>query len=215
MEHFPLVDRLHQDVLEDKYGTISAKVLRHNNSIRESHLIDAKGISRTYALTFFPKKMAKKMKLIDKEIRSGKPIGTTFRKYGYAIRKNVIEAFILKLPSWLRSAFATKEKYAKARISEFYAKKRGSSPMIYGTVLEIYSPDFRPPVLNHIDIIQLNPSTDAFEKIGFTKDEIWKRIGRDNDWSDIEDSYIRARKNTLPLVFSLKKKIQNLLNKGK
>ena len=46
MEHFPLVDRLHTDVLEEKYGPISSKILIHNDKIRKAHLVDKKGISR-------------------------------------------------------------------------------------------------------------------------------------------------------------------------
>jgi len=42
MEHFPLVDRLHTDVLEEKYGKINSKVLVHNNEVRLAHLIDKK-----------------------------------------------------------------------------------------------------------------------------------------------------------------------------
>ena len=52
MQHFPLVERLHTDILEEKYGPISTKLIRHDNKIREAHLVDFKGISRTYAITF-------------------------------------------------------------------------------------------------------------------------------------------------------------------
>ena len=47
MEHFPLAERLHTDVLEEKYGQIKSKVIRHDFNIREAHLIDTNGISRT------------------------------------------------------------------------------------------------------------------------------------------------------------------------
>ena len=41
-------------------GPISPQILRHNSEIREAHLMDSKGISRTFALTFFQKKVANK-----------------------------------------------------------------------------------------------------------------------------------------------------------
>lgn len=53
MEHFNLVDKLHTDVLEDKYGPITARIIKHTSKIREAHLIDKKNISRTFAITFF------------------------------------------------------------------------------------------------------------------------------------------------------------------
>lgn len=140
MEHFPTVDRLHTDVLEDKYGKIQAKVLRHDDLIRESHLIDSSGASRTYALTFFmADSHSAEIQPIDLAIRAGGSIGATFRRYGYAIRKNVLDVFILEVPDWLARDFHHEGLHAKSRISEFYAKKQGTPPVLYGDVLEVYS----------------------------------------------------------------------------
>ena len=70
MEHFPLVDRLHTDVLEERYGPISSRVLVHNDKIRRAHLIDQKGISRTYAITFLSNKWPKEIaKIKNKRIK--------------------------------------------------------------------------------------------------------------------------------------------------
>src|SRR3989344_7231188 len=122
MEHFPLAERLHTDVLEEKYGQIKSKVIRHDFNIREAHLIDTNGISRTYAITLLNEIKNKEIKAINEKIKFGKPIGKAFREYEYAIRKNVLDVFIIKLPIWLKQDFDTKENYAKARLSEFYAK---------------------------------------------------------------------------------------------
>lgn len=212
MEHFPLVDRLHTDILEEKYGSMNAEVLRHDDSVRESHLIDAKGISRTYALTFFPKdRKNEEIKTIDYEIRAGGLIGETFRKHGYAIRKNVVDVFVLELPEWLKTNFQTQEDYAKARMSEFYAKKRDASPIIYGDVLEVYTPDFRSPIVNQFDNNQINPSTDELTKVGFSRDEAWMRLGNNNDWSDVRERYTKARVNSLKKVFDWRKRIDEYL----
>jgi hypothetical protein len=212
-EHFNLVNRLHTDVLEEKYGEINAKVLRHDNIIREAHLIDKKGLSRTYAITFLRKYKNKKIIKINNEIKKGKPIGKAFREYGYHIRKNVIDVFVIKLPIWLRKAFYTKEKYAKARLSEFYAKNKKDPPIIYGTVVEIYSPDFRLPVINNIDISQVHPTTECFEHAGISKEKVWDKLTDENGLSENKEEYEHAKKDSLKNIFKIKKRIHNYLNK--
>ncbi|MEK6898616.1 MAG: hypothetical protein AABW79_00790 [Nanoarchaeota archaeon] len=212
MEHFPLVDRLHTDVLEEKYGPIKAKVLKHSKELREAHLVDNMGVSRTYSLTFFPNKKETRIANVEKEISKGFPIGKAFRKHGYAIRKNVVEVFIFKLTSKLKKEFKTTEKNAKARISEFYAKKRGDEPVVYGLVLEIYSPDFRPAVINAVDKIQDNAFTEALLNNGFSKEEIWQRIGNENYWGDVKARYMKAKKESRAVESIFKKKIMNYIN---
>ncbi len=204
MEHFPLVDRLHTDVLEEKYGPITSKVVVHNDKIRRAHLIDQKGISRTYAITFLGNKWPKEVVNINEEIRRGEPIGKAFRKYEYAIRKNVLEVYKIKLPRWLKEEFRTKENYAKARLSEFYAKKRGEKPVIYGIVVEIYSPDFRKAMINKTDLAQESALTEVLERDGFTEEEIWQRIGRENDYWDAITRFERAKKDSIKRIEKLK-----------
>lgn len=212
--HFPTTKRLHTDVLEEQYGPIHAEVLRHDDKVREVHLADSKGISRTYALTFFFGQHIPEIKKIDNDIRAGKPIGKTFREYGYEVRKNVIDVYAIEIPKWLQDAFKEKSKYAKARLSEFYAKKNGDAPVIYGTVVEIYSPNFRPAIVNEADHSQINPSTESFEKIGISKEEVWKRIGSGNIWTDVP-RYSQAREDSLKLVFKLKLEIREYLEHSK
>ena len=211
MEHFPLVDRLHTDVLEEKYGSISSKVIVHNDKIRLAHLIDNKGISRTFAITFLSKKWTKDTKTINEKIKKGVPIGKAFRIYEYAIRKNVLETYRIRVPKWLKIEFATKNNYAKARLSEFYAKKKGKSPVIYGIVVEIYSPDFRKASINKIDMAQESALTPILEKKGFSKEEIWKRIGRENDYEDQKEKFEKAKKESDSQEKKLKMKINKIL----
>ena len=225
LEHFPTKERLHSDVLEDKYGPIRSRIIRHDNVsekhkpgeeyIREAHLEDESGISRTYALTFLEyDKSNSEILGIDKKIREGGMIGKTFREHKYEIRKNVIDVFTLLIPDWLKKDFATNENFAKARVSEFYAKKKDHEPVIYGDVLEVYSPDFRGPTINKVDIAQINPMTEMFEHTGVSKEKIWSRLGeasKEDEWSDLEDKFEEAKKESLPIVFDLRKKIQNFL----
>ena len=216
MQHFPLKEKLHTDVLEGKYGPIEAQVLRHDKRVRMVHLIDKKGVSRTFALTFFPEKFAsKEIELINLTIRNGQPIGKAFREYGYIVRKNVYEVYVIELPDWLKKAFKTKSNYAKARISEFYAKKKGGKPTIYGTVVEIYSPDFRAPMVNKHDIAQFSASTKSFKKFGVGMFEIWRMIGQENNYQGLGKKYDEARNDTIKLVFEFKKRIQRYLKSQK
>ena len=216
MEHFQLTKRLHTDALEDKYGPISAKILKHNNRIRESHLIDPKGISRTYALTFFPNKMAnKEIEKINEEIRKGDAIGKAFRKHNYLIRKNVISVYIVRIPDPLKYDFKIESDFAKTRISEFYAKKEMSEPIIYGKVAEIYSPDFSSPIIDSVDLSQISASTEAFKKVNIPMEKVWEQIGRNNEYKDIRNEYERARTLSVPLVFRLKRQIKSHLESMK
>jgi hypothetical protein len=214
--HFPLKRMLHTDILERKYGPISSRVLRHDRKVRASHLVDVDGISRTFALTFFPGTKRKTIiKRIDAEIRSGKPIGKTFREHGFEIRKNVISVFIIRLPDWLRKAFDRKEHFAKARISEFLAKKTGAKPLVYGTVLEVYSPDFRPPSINDVDMAQVNAPIEVLERFGFSIENVWDRVGDNNNWQDARQKLDSAKNAGLPTVQKFERRINSYISKAR
>lgn len=213
-ENFNLTKKLHTDVLEEQYGDIHSEVLRHDDKIREVHMLDKNNISRTYALTFLTfDRDNEEIAKIDKEIRDGGLIGKTFRGCGYEVRKNVISVFITELPDSLKQKMKTDEKEAKIRLSEFYAKKEGKEPFIYGVVSEIYSPDFRPAVVNDIDISQDNPLTEAMEKAGITKTEIWDRLGNNNDFSDIKEKFEHAKDLAIEKETLLKNKVITYLEK--
>lgn len=212
MEHFPLVDRLHTDVLEAKYGPISARLIKHTDKIRMAHLVDAKNISRTFAITFLTKsKWNEEIREINSRIMAGEAIGKAFRQFDYSIRKNVLEVYIIDLPKWLQIEFALDIPAAKARISEFYAKKEDAEPIIYGEVVEIYSPDFRSPAINEVDKSQISALSKELEKEGITPNEIWERVGRGNDWSDKMRKFKEARVNSLAGIKELKQKISETI----
>ena len=216
MEHFQLVDRLHTDVLEAKYGPISARLVKHTSRIRMAHLVDAKNISRTFAITFLIKsKWNRDIRKINRRIMSGEAIGKAFRKFGYAIRKNVLDVYIIDLPEWLQKEFALKVPAAKARISEFYAKRKDTEPIIYGEVVEIYSPDFRSPTINEVDKSQISALSNELEKEGFTPNEIWERITKGNDWRNKIKKFRKARADSLAEIEALKQKIFKTLWKHK
>lgn len=226
-EHFPVKEKLHTDILEQKYGPIHAVVLRHDNvremkrgaeRIREARLVDENNVLRTYALTFLTyDKSNKELADIDDEIRQGGLIGKTFREHGYTVKKNVIDVFIIPIPEWMQKDFQADAEKAKARLTEFYAKKGDSVPVIYGTVLEIYSPDFKDPEdgVNDVDRAQVNPLTDTLQGVGVPADEIWERLDRaseTNEWDDLKDRYEQAEKLSQPVVQSLHEKISKYLD---
>jgi len=215
VEHFPTAKKLHTDVLEEKYGPIHSEILEHNDELREVLLSDKEGIARTYALTFFPVNRENELNDVNQEIKAGGMIGKSFRDNGYEVRKNVVDVFIIDIPKWLQKKFAVEKNHAKARISEFYAKKQVGAPVIYGYVLEVYSPDFRDPSINDIDMAQVNPSTEMFKSIGIGEDKIWERLERsseENEWIDLGDDFKKVKMKTMPFVFELKNKMESRIN---
>jgi hypothetical protein len=211
-EKFNIIKKLHTDVLEEKYGSIHSEVLRHDKNIREVHMLDKGNISRTYALTFINfDRNNKTLAEIDEKIKNGGLIGKVFRDYGYEIRKNVVSVFTTPLPKFLLQKMATESEKAKVRLSEFYAKKEGEEPIIYGTVSEIYSPDFRPAEVNDADIAQENPLTEAMESVGLTKEDIWNRLGNNNNFSDVGEQFEQAKQVAMSKEQALKDKVEDYL----
>ena len=124
----------------------------------------------------------------------------------------------MDIPSWMKEDFKTTENKAKARLTEFYAKKPDNQPVIYGTVLEVYSPDFKNPKdgINQIDINQINPTTGSLQDSGIPMDEIWERLDKaseDNERDDIKERYEQSQKLSKNTLESLHKKIEKYINK--
>ena len=220
-EHFPLKDRLHTDVLEEKYGTVTSKLIRHDDTrttvdalpIREVHIVDSENISRTYALTFLTYDSSNETIYdIDQQIKNGGLIGKTFRNHGYEIRKNVVDVFTVKLSDSLKEWFKVGDNQAKARLAEFYAHKDGNETLIYGYVLELYSPDFRPADVSDFDKRQINPPSDALLSCGFTTDEIWRSLDPKNRKLEAIDTkrYQAATNYRTIMVPAIKKLISNI-----
>lgn len=210
MEPFPLADRLYVDILEERYGPVHAEIRRHDRHLREAFIADQKRIPRTYALSFLAEPMPPEARKVDADIRKGELLGKAFLRHGLEVRKNVIDVCLLALPRWLKDAFRT-DRHAMARSAEFYAKREGSPPLVYAIVTEIYSPDIKPPLISEIDISQVSASTSELERAGFSKDQIWDRLGRHNDWSDAKDPHTRARIASVPFVFAHRRKIARQL----
>lgn len=184
MEHFKLINKLHTDILEEKYWPIHALIHIHYDKVRIVDLCDEQNISRTRAITIFLKDLRNdEIKHIDETIKAWGAIGKTFREFGYEIRKNVISVYVIQLSEELKKVFHTKDNTAKIRLSEFYAKSPTSDPIIYWIVAEIYSPDFRSWAVNQVDFSQINPLTRLVEQYWWTKQDLREILGKENDWS--------------------------------
>lgn len=215
-KHFPLEGSLHTDELGKDYGKIAARVVTNSPPfVRKAHLVDKKGISRTFAITFLPERFPNPaIRAIHEKIKGRKLIGETFRENGYTIRKNVLAVFVVKIPKWLQREFHLPDQTAKVRVSEFYAKRPGAKPVIYAEVAEIYSPDFKAPRINKFDRKQVNPPTEFLETEGFTKEQIWEKLGRGNDWSDARPRYEKAKARARLQQLYWRKKIIKSLTSG-
>jgi hypothetical protein len=156
-EHYQLNNRLHTELLEEKYGKISLQLLHDDDDVREVFLTDQQDIARTYAITTRSKgwRSNAAIRAVNDAIRAGEPIGQAFRARGYNIQKNVLAVYTIALPEWLRHAFMAEENFAKTRITEFLVEKSGKV-LRYGYVAEVYSPDFRKPVISRHDQTQVN-----------------------------------------------------------
>lgn len=159
------------DTLEKKYGKISLNVVLHDHNIRKVHLLDSDGISRTFAVTLFKQNNDRSIADITASVIKGNPIGKELRRLGYTTRRNVLSVYDVELPTWLMKAFHTKQHKAEVEIYEFYAKKEGEVPILYGIIAEILSPEFIAPTQS--SKIDANPTTQSLLSEGFSKDEIW------------------------------------------
>lgn len=90
----------------------------------------------------------------------------------------------------------------------------GHFPLVYRLhtdVVEVYAPDFRPPILNAVDISQVNPTTVELQKVNISRNEVWQILGDNNDWSNHGTAYMQAKIRSLPSVFELRRKLEEYL----
>lgn len=216
MEAFNLVDRLHTDVLQDKYGRIEVRILRHDDSLREVHLVDVKRVSRTYALTIFPPYETRSAEIlkIDSEIKAGKLIGAAFREHGYEIRKNVLDVFVIELPEGLKASFRMNDELAKVRLSEFLTRKDPEKIEHYATVFEIYHPNFRAAIISENDLRQINASLIFLEQLGVSRKSLWDVLANNNNWTDFESERSEALRRSLPQIEHYKRILKEVITSG-
>ncbi len=129
---------LTQDKLEKKYGPLQVDLLK-DKSMRACHLRDSQNISRMLAITIYPKNR-NSFPEVDEEIESGSPIGRTFIKYGYKIKKEISNDCIVKISNSLKNEFQTKKEIAQMKMYDLYVQYKDSPFLLYATIIEIYIP---------------------------------------------------------------------------
>jgi hypothetical protein len=81
-------------------------------------------------------------------------------------------------------------------------------------VVEVYAPDFRKPIINEVDKAQISALTECLEKVGFSKENIWQRIGNENNYDDELKKFSKAKKISEKKIKSLRKKIDKELQES-
>jgi hypothetical protein len=210
-EPLNVIDGLLTDALGERYGRIAARVVSHGAAERQAHLVDARGVTRTWSVTFLARPMPPALRGVNADIRAGALVGEAFRNRGFTIRKNVIDVFVVEVPGWLREAFQDSSRYAWARIFEFHARKGKARPLIYGTLCEVFTPDFKPPIVTPADVSWLGPATPEFQALGLSAEKAWERIGKLDEGRDVGSRVFRARVATLPRVHALRGRVTEIL----
>jgi hypothetical protein len=136
--------KLNTDSMEAKYGHITLEIRKHNDSMRETMMNDMQGIGRTYALTFFPQNMAPEVQEVNRWIQYRGFVGQSFRDAGFDLEKRTLDEFTIQIPSWLQKDFRTESINAKVKVYDMVVSKNGQS-YLYGTIAEVYHPDFKAP----------------------------------------------------------------------
>jgi hypothetical protein len=175
---YPVQEKLHTDMLREKYGDCKLSILYQDATVRKVLLLDGLGIGRIYAVTSKTKEWMynKEMLDTDKAIQQGEKIGEAFQKRDFLVRKNVLDVYTATLSPWLRRAFCTIETFAKARNTELIVKK-GDKIYNYAHIAEVYSTDFLSSVVSDEDKAQINISFHALKASGFSREEIWGLVG--------------------------------------
>lgn len=136
-----IIKSLHTDKLESLYGLVSARVTEHTLTRRIVDIVDAKQITRTHAITWFPAVTANDRLInVRDEIKSGSLAGKTFKEHGYEIIKRLICSGQIKLNFALKNKFATNSNFAFFQIYQFIVLKNDNEDL-YGTIAEIDTPE--------------------------------------------------------------------------
>jgi hypothetical protein len=213
--HFNLTKWLHTDVLENEYGPIRIRLLHQDQEFRVVHLVDGEDISRTFAITVFPAEgHSSSIAEVNRKIKNGESLGRAFRDSGYDVRKNVLKVLIIKQPEWLTAAFRDQKIYAKARISEFLARKVSEPIEFYGTVLEVYPSSFRPSIISATDKLQEASTVKALLKNGYRLNEIWDCLANAQLCHRQDTRYIKALRESQQDILNFTQKAHEVFSRN-
>lgn len=126
----------------------------------------------------------------------------------------------MEIPDWLRSDFKVLENVARVKVTEFHAKKPTKRPVVYGTLVEILSPDFADPKLPKEIMYPeyTNPFTATLLVCGSCIEDVRECLNQDlaaNDFTrkDMKEVYDRALAANDIALQPLRKQIHKHINK--
>ncbi|MBI3236607.1 MAG: hypothetical protein HYZ48_02745 [Chlamydiales bacterium] len=103
---------------------------------------EGKKIARTVAFTQYNTNIDAKLRIAHEEIMAGGSIGSTLKKHGFDVKKDIFfKALVKDMPDQLQNLMHT-EKCAFATVIYNLSAKEGNHNYPYCTILEVYSPEF-------------------------------------------------------------------------
>ena len=111
-------ESLHTCALEKLFGPIEGQIIRQDENIRIVHLRDEKGNSRTLGVVRFLNVDSKSLQDAHSKILAGGLLGKTLHESDIDFDKEIISAFHVKLPDWLKKDFNTQQGSSLALFSK-------------------------------------------------------------------------------------------------
>lgn len=131
------MSKLLSEKLKQKFGDIKAKVIRQDETLRESFLVSKKtGEAYVHAIVFFGPDFEKVGKL-----RAAMPLGEALKSKDYKVRRQQIDSFMVKLSKPIKKTFKTEKDEALAVTIRLFAKS-DHTVFDIGRIVEIYNPNF-------------------------------------------------------------------------
>lgn len=145
---------------------------------REEWLPAGNGSGKIFTVTSLNSEweLDEEMLAIDKEIGEGGSFHEVFVRYGYGVRKNVLDVYVISLTQGLRRSFNTVQTFAKAQNAEYLVRK-DDKIYCYGIVKQIFSPEIWSPSITERDKESVNFSFHTLQASGFSRKEIWELTG--------------------------------------
>jgi len=146
--------------IELKFGSYGVQILAQDqvSGIRLSSLYSEHGtekIARTIAFTQYEANLDDRLKMAHQKILEGGSIGSTLKKYGFDIKKDILfKGLVEGIPDQLQCLMHT-QKHTFATVIYNLSAKEGNNDYPYCTIAEIYSPEF----LTLVEVDQIYPES--------------------------------------------------------
>lgn len=144
--------------IELKFGSYGVQILAQDQvtGIRLSSLYsehEDEKIARTIAFTQYEANINDKLRMAHKEILAGGSIGSTLKKYGFDVKKDLFfKGLVEDMPDRLHNLMHAQERAFATVIYNLVAKE-GNNYYPYCTIVEVYSPEF----LTLVEVDQIYP----------------------------------------------------------